>query len=101
MGKLLWHRLDYNTCAESPNGKFLAIRKFLFHEDEYRYLPAFALVSCLSCGAGMVIVFESRLTPKVKVADCGFVVNFEKRMGPDFLNKGGVSHGYNSIEEDL
>jgi len=31
MGELLWHRLDYNTCAESPKRGIFNYQKFLHH----------------------------------------------------------------------
>jgi hypothetical protein len=40
VGKLLWHWLDYSICAKSSRWRISDYRKFLYHHNEHRHLPA-------------------------------------------------------------
>jgi hypothetical protein len=58
----------------------------------------------LSFEAGIIMVNNSRLRPKVWMVDYGFVVNLEGKLGNKecrFLDKGGASDECSSIQEDF
>jgi hypothetical protein len=79
VGKLPWHQLNYNICAEGPKRGISNCQKFLHHHSEHRYLPVLLLKLSLGFEAGMIMINKNRLRPKAWVVGSGFVVHLERR----------------------